>query len=478
MSTEQVARPRRLRGRAAKEALYTLLGVPLGVLGLAYALVTLVVGAGLSVTALGVPLLALGLLGMRGLGSMHRSLARRLLGLDVGAPPPSPSYTGFFGWLRVRLADGAAWRAALYLLLKPIVGLLALVFMVAFWGYGLFFSTYVFWRQLLPVQRDSHGIAHQGIGLFGDYFVDSAPRALLFALFGVLLLVVARWVTQGALLPDRLLVRALLGTNTLAERVRDLEATRAYAVDDAATQLRRIERDLHDGTQARLVALALKLGMARDEADPARAQELLDSAHAHTKEALTELREIVRGIHPPILDSGLPAALESLVARAAVPTALEVRLAERPSPAIETIAYYCAAELLTNVARHANARNAAIHIGQMGDWLCLRVGDDGSGGARPSGVSAGDPAGGTGLTGLAHRVRAVDGRLDINSPRGGPTVVTVDLPLHAGGLENISTESGGNSPNARRDRGGLRSAPSGAGGTADQPGLPGARSGQ
>ena len=216
-------------------------------------------------------------------------------------------------------------------------------------------------------------------------------------------------------------------------RVRELEQSRAHLVEDSAARLRRIERDLHDGAQAQMVAVTMKLGLAKEklggalngtvQPDLKRILELVDAAHRGAKEAIAELRDLARGIHPPELDHGLATALTTLAARSDVPVELEVDLPERPSAAIETIAYFCAAELLTNVAKHSGARHATLAAVHMPGRLRLRVSDDGSGGARL------DERGG--LAGLAERVRTVDGRLQVNSPPGGPTVVTVELPSHA-----------------------------------------------
>ncbi|MGE5289758.1 MAG: sensor histidine kinase [Micromonosporaceae bacterium] len=229
---------------------------------------------------------------------------------------------------------------------------------------------------------------------------------------------------------DKIAIRGLLGPASLSERVQNLEETRAHAVDDAAARLRSIERDLHDGAQAQLVALAMKLGLAKEklgaegrELDVERARELVETAHLGAKEAITELRDLARGIHPPVLDKGLEAALAALAARSAVPVELVVDIPRRPSPAIETIGYFCAAELLANVTKHSGARHATIEAVHVEGLLRIRVTDDGAGGARPS------PGGG--LAGLAGRLRTVDGQLTVISPRGGPTVVTAELPSHA-----------------------------------------------
>jgi len=219
----------------------------------------------------------------------------------------------------------------------------------------------------------------------------------------------------------------------LPRRVRELEQSRARAVDDSAARLRRIERDLHDGAQAQMVAVAMKLGLATKklrgmadgtgQTDLDRVLELVAAAHRGAKEAITELRDLARGIHPPVLDQGLGTALATLAARSDPPVELVVDLPERPSAAIETIAYFCAAELLANVAKHSGARRATLEAVHVSGLLRVRVSDDGCGGARIEARG--------GLAGLAERVRTVDGRLQLSSPPGGPTAVTVELPSHA-----------------------------------------------
>jgi signal transduction histidine kinase len=219
----------------------------------------------------------------------------------------------------------------------------------------------------------------------------------------------------------------------LPQRVRELERSRAHAVDDSAARLRKIERDLHDGAQAQMVAVAMKLGLAREhlgsmvdgsgQADLERVLELVDAAHRGAKEAINELRDLARGIHPPVLDHGLGAALTTLAARSDVPVELVIDLPERPSAAIETIAYFCAAELLANVAKHSGARRATLEVMHAPGLLRMRISDDGSGGARIEARG--------GLAGLEERVRTVDGRLRVISPPRGPTVVTVELPSRA-----------------------------------------------
>jgi len=257
---------------------------------------------------------------------------------------------------------------------------------------------------------------------------------------GLALIAASPWVGPLALLAALPLAGATLIFWTVSRlqqdslrRVSELERSRAHLVDDSAARLRRIERDLHDGAQAQMVAVAMKLGLAREKLysaingtgrpDLERVLELVDAAHGGAKEAINELRDLARGILPPVLDHGLGTALSTLAARSDVPVDLTVDLPERPSAAIETIAYFCAAELLTNVAKHSGARHATLRVDNGPGTLRVRVTDDGSGGARV------DARGG--LAGLADRVRTVDGTLQISSPPGGPTVVAVELPARA-----------------------------------------------
>jgi signal transduction histidine kinase len=205
-------------------------------------------------------------------------------------------------------------------------------------------------------------------------------------------------------------------------RVEELTQSRAGAVEAAETQLRRIERDLHDGAQARLVALGMNIGLAEQqlEKDPEKAQEHLAEARKAAGAALQELRDLARGIHPPILaDRGLDAAIRALTAHAAVPVSVDVELAERPPAAVETAAYFVAAESLANALKHAQASRIDIDVHKRDDALVVRVLDDGRGGVSEDGG---------GLHGLRQRVEALDGSLRIASPEGGPTVIEAVLP--------------------------------------------------
>jgi signal transduction histidine kinase len=422
--------------RAWAELAYCLAGVPLGLLGAIAILVLLAIGTGLTATLVGtIPglLLLVATLGAaRGLGGLQRRLARALLGMRVAAPPPFQAGRGPLGRLGARLRDGTSWRAVAYALVRLPVAVLSF-YAVAFWVGGLANMSYPIWWQGFrnhPPGTQLRPVPVITLLPMGRFEISTYAGTFLALAVGVATVLLAPWVTRAVLAADRWLVRGLLGPGALTARVRALEETRALAVDDAAATLRRLERDLHDGAQARLVALAMTLGMAREKLgdggqplDAARARELVTSAHQTATEAIAELRDLARGIHPPALDGGLADALATLAARSTVPMELTVDVPARPTAAIETIAYFCAAELLANVIKHSGARRATIEAAQRDGVLRLRVSDDGAGGAR---LGAG-----SGLAGLAQRVRTVDGSLTISSPEGGPTVITVELPLHA-----------------------------------------------
>jgi signal transduction histidine kinase len=456
--------------RAWTELGYAIISFPLAVCAFVFSFVTLHNGIFWAGSA---PAL-------RKIGGANRYIARRMLGEDIPAPPPLQplSYvrlrtpdadrlaalavaedakvkqhgnkvriTGLpgtriaeiaadehiviysmnpdrvLGWYRGAIRDTQAWKIRGYFLMKPILASFHLVVAAGFWLAGLFYLTYPLWQAF----------AGAGPGLGSGHPVRLAA-SFLFVPLGAALLLAAPWLTHAMSELDLILIRGFLGppaedTAVLTERVKNLEQTRAKALDDSAAKLRSIERDLHDGAQAQLVALAMKLGLAKEKLDDVappdltRVAQLVDDAHRNAIEAIAELRTLARGIHPTVLDNGLPDALTTLAARSAVPVEVVTDIPERPSEAIETIAYFSAAELLANVGKHSGARHATLEAVHVPGLLRIRVTDDGRGGASP--VQDG------GLRGLVERVRTVDGRLDIDSPPGGPTVVTVELPSHA-----------------------------------------------
>lgn len=449
--------------RAWAEAGYLIATLPVAVAGVVYTAVTVEHGF----------LWALSASGMRRLAAVNLALARRLLGAGIAAPPRLESAPYFkvrtpdgarlaaavqgaggkarewetkpgvtvrrllpskiaelaagagvtidgiqpgnaaLSWYKNRVADPVSWRARAYFALKLPLALTGLVMAAGSWAVGVFCLAFPAWWAFAPALR----------------LMPLGPAFSAYPITAAVGLVSAPWLLHGATEADRWLMRGLLGPASRAERIRVLEESRARAVDDSAARLRGIERDLHDGTQAQLVALAMKLGLAMEKlqhstpADLARATRLVGDAHRGALEAIADLRTLARGIHPPVLDNGLADALATLASRSAVPVELVTDIPERPSAAIETIAYFSAAELLANVAKHSGARHAALEAVHVPGLLRVRVSDDGHGGAGP--------APGGGLRGLADRVRTVDGRIEIDSPVGGPTTVTVELPSHA-----------------------------------------------
>ncbi|WP_229917159.1 sensor histidine kinase [Streptomyces canarius] len=358
-----------------KEIAYLLLNLPVALFGFTYAVTVLVAGGTLTLTVIGLPLLALSLLGARQLGKLERARARKLLGVRVEEPSPLP------------LAKGGGPVQRLWMALKDPVG----------------------WRTLL----------YDAIRLPWGILTFCTVLISLFVLWPVL-----PYLARGMTNLDRAMVRGLLSpSDELERRIAELESDRGIVVDTAAADLRRIERDLHDGAQARLVNLAMGLGLAKEKLleDPDTAAAMVAEAHGEVKLALQELRDLARGIHPAVLtDRGLDAALSAVASRCTVPVRVEVDLPARPAPAIEGIAYFTVSELLQNISKHSGARSASVDVWRSEDRLMLQVRDDGRGGARLDG--------GSGMRGLADRLGAVDGLFVVDSPAGGPTVITAELP--------------------------------------------------
>ncbi|WP_312181809.1 sensor domain-containing protein [Arthrobacter sp.] len=412
---------------------------------LAYAVGTVSLGASFLVTFVGLIAPAAMVAGARYWGTINRSLAATLLGRPIDAPPPFTPRPGFFGYLRSGLSDTAGWRALAHMGITFVTSVTAACLSISFLAAGLGSMTHWFWSRWLPPQQAADGTWHRGSQILPGVFADSFWWQAAYFAVGVLFTFLL-WpaINNGMARLQSALAASLLGPTSAQYRVQDLEASRSSSVNTADARLARIERDLHDGTQAQLVAIAMKIGDARDRLAgteiPAELQGLLDSAHGTAKDALEDLRGIARGIRPAVLNDGLDTALESLAATAPLPVDLSYRLQVRPSPAVEAIAYYCVAELVTNAVKHSGGSRVSVLVVQEGADMVLSVKDDGTGGAPGAGLdsagraaagsdsSAGTTAG-TGLAGLAERVRTVDGTMRISSPAGGPTVVTVFLPL-------------------------------------------------
>ncbi|MER5361361.1 sensor domain-containing protein [Streptomyces sp. NPDC002785] len=359
-----------------KEIAYLLANLPMTIAGFVYTVFMIGIGVGLAVTVIGLPLLAAGLHGARLIGRAERGRARAMLGVRIDEPSPmvlSRREQGFFPWLWSSLKDPVGWRAVLYSFVRLPWGVLTFAVMSV--------SLFVLWPVLPHIAR----------------LLANADRAM----------------ARGLLSPS----------DELERRIAELESDRGVVVDTAAADLRRIERDLHDGAQARLVALAMGLGLAKEKLndDPEAAARMVDEAHGEVKVALQELRDLARGIHPAVLtDRGLDAALSAIASRCTVPVTVGVDLPARPAEAIEGIAYFTVSELLQNVSKHSAARSASVEVWRSANRLLIQVTDDGQGGARMDG--------GTGMAGLAERLGAVDGLFVLDSPVGGPTTVTAELP--------------------------------------------------
>lgn len=420
-----------LPGRTWRELGYLLVMLLLSSAAFVYLVATVSLTAGLLITVVGLYVPGAMVIGARGFGSAYRSMARTFLGLDVPAPPRRREVDGSWRRLLAWWADPAGWRAMLFGLVSWPLSMLGTVVSVGFLAVGLGGLTHWIWYRFLPAQIGSDGRMHRGASFGDGYFMDTTPRQWLLISGGVLCLVAWWSLTRAFGHLFRGLSRGLLGPTEASLRVAHLERTRSAAVQGADARLRRIERDLHDGTQARLVAVAMQIGDVKDrleEGPDPESAALLGAAHTGLKDTLAELREIARGIHPPALDDGLAVALTTLATRCPLSVAVRTDLRREPDPEIQTIAYYAVAELLTNAARHSGADKAAVEVLGGRRRVTVRVTDNGRGGA-----AAGLPgaSGGSGLAGIGDRAAAVDGRIEIDSPAGGPTVITVDLPMSA-----------------------------------------------
>ena len=384
-------------------------------------LVVVLLGVALLPVALaGAPVLWVGLWLAERAGALERHRLAGSTGVVVPAAHRRPRRPGVGGWVR-GLFDPVPWRAAAHLLLARLWGLPGAALVLALLATGLAAVTLPLYAWRVP-DDGFLGWWHPGAG---------AGELVLLVALGVVALLAAPLLSAAWVWVELTLARALLGPtrgeveSALHARVDTLTSTRGAVVDSVQAERQRIERDLHDGPQQRLVSLSMNVGLARHrlEHDPAAADELLDEVQATAKQAMTEIRQVARGIHPPVLtDRGLDAALSALASQSPVPVQVRVDLPRRPAPTVEAIAYFCVSESLTNVAKHARAGQVLVDVSAPGPTLQVRVQDDGVGGARLDSP-------GTGLRGLQDRVRAVDGDLSLSSPPGGPTIVLIRLPL-------------------------------------------------
>ncbi|WP_120339039.1 sensor histidine kinase [Cryobacterium soli] len=405
--------------------------LPIAIGGLVWFTVAISVGLPLGVTWVGLVVSAFLLAGSGWFAAATRNLSRRLLGQPVAVPRRFDRKPGAVGYVTGRFGHAATWRELAFLPVSFVLTVATFCISVALLVSAGGAMTHSVWGRFLPEQTGNDGRLHRGAQFLG-VFVDTVALQAGFAVLGlVLFLFVWPSVNHGLSSLQRVVIRSMLGASRAEARLTEVTRSRAAVVQNADDTLRRIERELHDGTQARLVGLAMTLGDARDRlqngAEPGTIAPLVDQAHSSTREALVELRELARGMHPPVLDDGLESALMSACSRVPFPVTLEVSLSARPSTVIESIAYFSVLELLTNVSKHAQSTQAHVTVSERPGRIELEVRDNGRGGAH---VSPGDGAGhGTGLAGLLDRARSVDGTLDVISPVGGPTLVTISLPV-------------------------------------------------
>ena len=400
--------------RTWRETAYLLIDLPVGVAGFTFVVTGLSLGAGLLITLVGIPILVLTLLGCRGAAWLELRRAR-LLSLDLPDPPPLDRTGSFLRRASRPLVDGVGWRAAAYFVLMLPVGIVTFTVAITIWATALGLLTLPAWAWSVP---------HGGPEFGNAYYWNKPWQLALAVLAGAILTLLAPWVVRALAACDRGLVRGLLGTSrrTLEQRAQVLSETRSRTIDASIDERRRLERDLHDGAQQRLVALGMDLGIALDklDTDPDAAKALLRDAHGDAQLALRELRDLARGIHPAVLtDRGLDAAVSGLAARSSVPVRVRGSLATRPPASVEATAYFIASEALANVAKHANATSAEISMALEDDRLRVEIVDDGRGGADPAGA---------GLRGLADRAAALDGSFSVESPEGGGTRIVTELP--------------------------------------------------
>jgi signal transduction histidine kinase len=397
---------------------HAVLDVPVGVITFIPAVVLLSTSAGLAITfPIAVPFIVLLFLFARLVGRVERRRLAALLGTQLADPVPPIAPGSLWRRFTARLTSMPRWKEIGYCIVRFPTGMAFGLGVTMLWAGSLALAALPATIRLMPDDRAE----------FWLFTVGDLPTALLVALVGLVGLVfVAPWSTLAVGRLDVAFASWFLGPNRqaqLAAEARTAEAGRAAAVGSAETERRRIERDLHDGAQQRLVALAMDLGAARErlDSDPEIGKRLVAKAHDEAKEALREIRDLVRGIHPVILeDRGLDAALSAIVARSPIPVDLDITIGERPPATVESAAYVVVSEALTNVARHSDATRARVAIARRGDRLLVEVSDDGRGGA--------DPSQGTGLAGLAERAAAMGGTMDVLSPTGGPTTLLVELP--------------------------------------------------
>ncbi len=397
---------------------FMLLSFALGIFWFVVLVSLLATGIGLAITLIGLPLLIATLVLWTYGARLERARVDALLGVHIENPyRPTPDLP-FVNRLISRITDPHSWLDLLYLFLLFPIGIAE--FVITTISISLTVGTLG-----LPIAYWFHGSGDAWF-VFFNHSVTNFPEAVALSLLGIPMLIALPYVFIGVGRGHAWFARALLGVNREAQlnlRVGQLSESRSRALDAALTDLQRIERDLHDGAQQRLVKLSMDLGMAREKikTDPAAAESLVAEAHEEAKRAMAEIRDLARGILPAVLtDRGLDAAISALAGRSPIPVTVDVCLSERPSVTVETTAYFVVAEALTNIARHSKASEAHVVIKRENGLLEVDVVDDGIGGA--------DVTTGTGLNGLRDRLAAVDGTLNVTSPSGGPTRLHAEIP--------------------------------------------------
>ncbi|MFD8421686.1 sensor histidine kinase [Streptomyces sp. NPDC059466] len=381
----------------------------------------------LTVVALGVgvPLVLVSTALVRWLADLHRQWAADQLSEPVARPYLSTPDAGWFERLWTILRDPATWRDWAWLATNSITGWFTYGLSFLLFLCGVFYLSYPLVYALTPPQ-----VFRTPLG--NGFRLHSVPESFALVPLGPLFLLL--WYASAPRLAklNAVMIQSLLAPTAQAQlraRIAQLAASRADTVDTQAGELRRIERDLHDGAQARLVSLGMSLGLAEQllPDDPQAVQQLLSEARAATSSALAELRDLVQGIHPPVLaDRGLDGALKALALANPIPTSVVTRLPGRLPAPVESAAYFAVAEVLTNAIKHAHAQHIEItveftaHPSTTAGLLAMRVSDDGQGGASLDG--------GSGLRGVVRRLGAFDGTLIIDSPPGGPTKIWMSLP--------------------------------------------------
>jgi signal transduction histidine kinase len=408
------------------DSAYVLLGFPLALASFVVLIVGLAVGVGLMVTVIGLPILAGTLYVARGWADIERLRIPSVLHQPRIRPQYRAPEPGASAWRRifVPIADAQSWLDLAHGCVKLVVATATFVVTVAWWGGAIGGSLYWAYDWTLPQGDGSQGL-NELLGL-GD---SAGARIGLNSAFGLFFLITLPIVARGCALLQASFGRALLtGVAEMRNRITVLEEQKRAAVSAEASALRRLERDIHDGPQQRLVRLAMDISRAQHQltTDPEAARRTLDEALTQTRDTLAELRALSRGIAPPILvDRGLPSALAALAGRGLIPIELTVdpqlgTPAGRLDPAVENAAYFVVAEALTNVAKHSRATECWLTVTRADRQLHIEVIDDGEGGAHLSK--------GHGLAGIADRVRATGGTLTVLSPAGGPTEIRAELP--------------------------------------------------